>query len=45
MDHCVVKKWDEDRCVDNTEGTWRKKEEERGLRKKSERAEETVAWK
>jgi len=26
MDHCVVKKWDEDRCGENTEGTWRKKE-------------------
>jgi len=26
MDQCVVKKWDEDRCVENTGGTWRKKE-------------------
>jgi len=26
MDHSVVKKWDEDRCLENTEGTWRKKE-------------------
>jgi hypothetical protein len=26
MDHCVVKKWDEDRCVENTEVAGMKKE-------------------